>query len=61
MKNIYRMLAATFALALASAPLTASAAGFAISATGLADNAMLTKDMAFDKMSGDGVPLRRRQ
>ena len=55
MKYIDRLLCAAFVLALTSAPLAANAASFALSATGLADNAMLTKDMAFDKMSSDGV------
>jgi Raf kinase inhibitor-like YbhB/YbcL family protein len=54
MKNINRLLATAFALALATAPLAANAAGFALSANGLADDGMLSKDMAFDKTSTDG-------
>jgi hypothetical protein len=42
-------------LALAGSPLTAQAAGFAVSAIGLPDNALLPKDMGYDKMSSDGV------
>jgi Raf kinase inhibitor-like YbhB/YbcL family protein len=49
-----RLLVLTFALLLAGAPTAVFAAGFSISANGLADDGMLTKDMAYDKTSSDG-------
>jgi Raf kinase inhibitor-like YbhB/YbcL family protein len=53
--NRLPVLAFTALLALAISPATSLAAGFAVSADGFADNALLPKDMGYDKMSSDGV------
>ena len=53
---MYRMLVLAFAVLFASLPVAANAAGFVISANGMADNAMLSKDMGFDKASSEGRP-----
>jgi Raf kinase inhibitor-like YbhB/YbcL family protein len=60
MQTTYRMLHRAFALTLAAAlaalPLVAQAqtTGFVISANGMADNALLTKEGGSDTMSSDG-------
>lgn len=49
MRTLARLSWATMAVVLAFAPVAARAAGFAISANGIADNGMLPKSAAFDK------------
>jgi Raf kinase inhibitor-like YbhB/YbcL family protein len=57
MQTSYRLLAGAFAVLLATLPLSApaQAAGFVISANGMADNQMLTKEGGSNTMSSDGV------
>jgi Raf kinase inhibitor-like YbhB/YbcL family protein len=49
------MLVLAFALLFASAPLAAGAAGFSLTAAGLADNALMSPDMGFNKSDAKGV------
>jgi Raf kinase inhibitor-like YbhB/YbcL family protein len=51
-----RLLVFGFALLFASLPAAANAAGFAITAAGMADDAVMATDMAFNKADGKGVP-----
>ncbi|HEV8022583.1 MAG TPA: YbhB/YbcL family Raf kinase inhibitor-like protein [Candidatus Lustribacter sp.] len=51
----YRALILALAVLFASLPVAANAAGFVISANGIADNTLLPADMAFDKMDASNV------
>jgi Raf kinase inhibitor-like YbhB/YbcL family protein len=55
MQTTYRMLILALAVLFMSLPVAANAAGFVISANGMADDAMLTPDMAFDQMDASNV------
>jgi Raf kinase inhibitor-like YbhB/YbcL family protein len=55
MQTTYRMLILAVAVLFTGLPLAANAAGFVISANGIADNAMLTPDMGYDKLDASGV------
>jgi Raf kinase inhibitor-like YbhB/YbcL family protein len=55
MQTPYRLLVLAFALLFASLPLTANAAGFALTAAGMADNALMSPDMGFNKSDAKGV------
>jgi Raf kinase inhibitor-like YbhB/YbcL family protein len=49
------MLVLVFALLFASVPLAAGAAGFALTAAGMADDALMSSDMGFNKTDAKGV------
>jgi Raf kinase inhibitor-like YbhB/YbcL family protein len=49
------MLVLVFALLFASVPVAAGAAGFALNAAGMADDAMMSSDMLFNKSDAKGV------
>lgn len=55
MKISYRLFVLAFALLFASLPLAASAAGFVISATGIAEDTILPADMGFSGPDGNKV------
>jgi len=55
MKIAYRLLTLALAVCFAGLPAIASAAGFAISTNGYADNALLPASDGYDKMSSDNV------
>src|SRR5580692_10091934 len=51
-----RQLVLAFALLFCGVPLSANAAGFAISANGFTDDALLPADMGFDKPDANNQP-----